>query len=164
MPAPVKTIKVTFGLPSFFLYFSAMLRPFIVTCLLLLSIASIAQDKDERAIRAVLSNQAAAWNTGSIDAYMQGYWQHDSLLFVGKKGPTYGYNATLDNYKKSYKDTAQMGKLHFTILQVKKLSSKHRFVLGKWELKRSVGDIGGHFTLVFRKIDGKWVIIADHSS
>lgn len=141
-----------------------MVRQLIIICLLFVSDAVLAQDKDEKAIRAVLAKQAAAWNTGSIEAYMDGYWNNDSLLFVGKNGPTYGYNATMQRYKKSYTDTAQMGKLYFTILQVSKLSDKHRFVLGKWELKRSVGDLGGYFTLIFRKIEGKWVIVADHSS
>jgi hypothetical protein len=27
-----------------------------------------------------------------------------------------------------------------------------------------VGDVGGHFTVLFRKMGNKWVIVADHSS
>ena len=57
-----------------------------------------------------------------------------------------------------------MGKLTFDILQVKKLDTEYYFVIGKWFLKRDAGDIGGHYTLLFRKIDGKWKIINDHSS
>jgi len=55
-------------------------------------------------------------------------------------------------------------KLDFEILQVKLLSGEYAFVLGKWHLTRSIGDIGGHFTLLFRKIKGQWFIIADHTS
>jgi ketosteroid isomerase-like protein len=95
---------------------------------------------------------------------MKGYWNNDSLLFVGKNGPTYGYNTTLQNYQKSYPDTANMGKLAFTVLQVTPLSADTWFVLGKWQLTRSVGNISGHYTLLFRKIRGQWLIIADHSS
>lgn len=126
--------------------------------------ATNAQDKHEHAIKQILARQAAEWNKGNLEGYMQGYWNNDSLLFIGKSGPTYGYQATLQRYKKSYADTAQMGRLHFDILQVKKLSKDHRFVLGKWTLTRSVGNLGGYFTLLFRKIDGEWVIVADHSS
>jgi hypothetical protein len=57
-----------------------------------------------------------------------------------------------------------MGKLHFTILQTKPLGKQHYFVVGKWHLARSVGNLQGHFSLVFKKIKGKWFIIADHSS
>jgi len=57
-----------------------------------------------------------------------------------------------------------MGKLSFNILQVKKLSNEYYYVVGKWMLKRTVGDLSGHYNLLFRKINGKWVIVADHSS
>ena len=123
-----------------------------------------AQSADETAIRAVMDAQLKAWNNGDIDAFMQTYLKSDSLLFVGSKGPTYGWQNTLDNYKKHYPDTAAMGKLDFTILEVRKLSAEYSFVLGKWHLTRSIGDIGGAFTLLFRKINGKWLIVADHSS
>lgn len=95
---------------------------------------------------------------------MNGYWKSDSLMFIGKNGVTYGYNKTLNNYRRNYPDTAAMGKLTFDILEVKRLSADHYFVLGKWMLQRSIGDLSGHYTLLFRKINGEWVIVADHSS
>jgi hypothetical protein len=57
-----------------------------------------------------------------------------------------------------------MGKLNFTILVVKKLSPRYYEVVGKWYLKRSIGDANGHYTLLLRKIKGSWVIVSDHSS
>lgn len=123
-----------------------------------------AQSKDETAIRAILDEQTAAWNRGDIESFMKGYWENDSLMFIGKTGVTYGYINTLNNYKKGYPDTASMGKLIFTLIQVKRLSKEYYHITGKWFLKRSVGDVGGHYTLVFRKINGRWVIISDHSS
>lgn len=126
--------------------------------------AAFAQSKDETAVRAILSTQQNAWNRGDINAFMIGYWQNDSLLFVGKNDPKYGYQTTLDNYKKNYQDTAAMGKLKFDLLQLKQLGKDNYFVLGKWFLNRSIGNIGGMFTLLFQKINGEWKIIADHSS
>lgn len=123
-----------------------------------------AQPKDEIAIRNVLKIQTAAWNNGNIEAFMKGYWQNDSLMFIGKSGITYGWQKTLDNYKKGYPDTAAMGKLDFVILEVKNLSPQNYFVVGKWHLARSIGDLSGHFTLLFKKIKGNWFIVADHSS
>jgi hypothetical protein len=95
---------------------------------------------------------------------MKGYWENDSLRFIGKSGITYGYSNTLNNYKRGYPDTAAMGKLQFTILVVKKLSPRYYEVVGKWYLKRSIGDVSGHYTLLLRKINSKWVIVSDHSS
>jgi ketosteroid isomerase-like protein len=122
------------------------------------------QDKDARLIQNAMTEQLAAWNSGDIPRFMQTYWQSDSLAFIGKSGITYGWQKTLDNYKKGYPDTAAMGKLDFTILETKRLSAQYFFVIGKWHLTRSIGDVGGHFTLVFKKIKNKWLIVTDHSS
>lgn len=47
-----------------------------------------AQSKDELAIRNVLSTQSQAWNDGNLELFMNGYWQSDSLMFIGKTGVT----------------------------------------------------------------------------
>lgn len=137
----------------------------IATCIFLLhTTVSLAQNKDEMEIRKTLSQQNTAWNQGNLDSFMVGYWNNDSLLFIGSGGPRYGYETTLKGYKKSYPDTAHMGHFTSTILSMKKLSDEYYFVVGKWELQRSVGDVSGYYTLLFRKIKGHWEIIADHSS
>ena len=140
------------------------MKKFILIGFLAFGINAIAQSADELCIRKVLNDQTAAWNRGNIEAFMKGYWESDSLMFVGKNGVTYGWQNTLNNYKKNYPDTSAMGKLSFTLISVKQLSSRHFFIVGKWYLKRSIGDISGHFTLLFKKIKSHWVIIKDHSS
>jgi len=132
--------------------------------LFLFSLICFSQNKDEQSIRSLLQKQVEAWNRGNIDEFMQGYWKNDSLKFIGKSGVTYGYNQTLANYKKNYDDTVKMGKLSFDLLEVNKLSPELYFVVGKWFLKRSIGNIGGYYTLLLRKIKGKWVIVVDHTS
>ncbi|MBA2248832.1 MAG: DUF4440 domain-containing protein [Chitinophagaceae bacterium] len=131
---------------------------------ILISVTANAQSGDVAAILDLLNKQTKAWNNGQIEKFMEGYWQSDSLMFIGKSGVTYGWQKTLDNYKKGYPDTAAMGKLDFNLLQFKSLSPTCYFVVGKWHLARSIGEVGGVFTLLFRKIKKKWVIIADHSS
>ncbi len=132
--------------------------------LCLASLTVVAQSRDETALLKVLDEQNSAWNRGDIHSFMKGYWENDSLMFVGKSGVTYGWTNTLNNYKKGYPDTAAMGKLTFTNIKVKKLSKKYYFIVGKWYLKRSIGDVSGHYNLLMEKINGRWVIIADHSS
>jgi ketosteroid isomerase-like protein len=136
-----------------------------VLFLLLISFTATAQTNAEKAVRHILAEQSDAWNRGDIHGFMKGYWQHDSLMFIGKSGVTYGWNNTLGNYKKNYPDASSMGKLTFTILKVKSLSDQYQEVVGKWHLKREEkGDLEGHFTLLFQKIKGNWVIVMDHSS
>jgi uncharacterized protein (TIGR02246 family) len=119
---------------------------------------------DENAIRQVMAAQETAWNRADIEGFMEGYWKSDSLTFIGSRGVTYGWQATLDSYKKGYPDAAAMGKLTFTILQLEVLSPESAYVIGKWQLTREKDAPGGHFTLLWKKIGGKWVIVADHTS
>lgn len=133
--------------------------------LLLLSLfvfKTSAQDKE--AILHVLETQQQAWNNGDIGAFMQGYWKSDSLLFVGKTAPVHGWKLTIARYKKTYPDKAAMGQLTFDIMQVTVLDPSNAFVLGGWRLKREKDEPGGYFTLWFRKINGEWKIVCDHTS
>jgi ketosteroid isomerase-like protein len=123
-----------------------------------------AQSTDEIAIKQLLDGQTNAWNNGNIDAFMKGYWQSDSLIFIGRTGLKYGYTTALENYKKAYPDTAAMGRLRFDLMQMKRLSSEYYQVTGKWTLQRTIGDLQGYFTLLFKKIKNSWVIISDHTS
>jgi hypothetical protein len=125
---------------------------------------SIAQSKDEAAIMEMLTQQTISWNNGNLEEFMESYWKSDSLKFIGKTGLNYGWTTTLNNYKCNYPDTAAMGKLDFNILEVKRLSEIYYFVIGKWHLARTIGDLGGHFTLLVKKIKNKWLIVADHST
>ncbi len=125
---------------------------------------SFAQNSDVTTIQSILDNQTKAWNNGDLDAFMVGYLNSDSLVFIGKSGPTYGYKNTLANYKKGYPDKSHMGNLHFDIVSIKPLNEDHYFVIGKWDLTRTVGNLNGIFTLVFRKTKEGWKIISDHSS
>ena len=143
-----------------------MNRRLLTALFLIMLIASVSAQapKDETAIRQVMAHQVDAWNKGNVDAFMKGYWNNDSLVFIGKSGPSYGYRQALANYKKNYNGPDQMGKLFFDLLKVKRLSADYYFVIGKWFLKRKSGDIGGIYTLLFRKINGEWRIIVDHTS
>lgn len=126
--------------------------------------SGFAQSADENSIRKILSDQQNAWNAGDIERFMKGYRQSDSLLFIGKSGVTHGWRKTLDTYKKNYPDTAAMGILNFNLLELKPLSAEYYFVIGKWHLERTAGNLEGHFTLLFKKINGTWFIVTDHSS
>ena len=134
----------------------------IISLLIVVSIQ--AQSNDEKAIVKILSEQDAAWNRGDIDDFMKGYWKNDSLMFIGKSGITYGWQNTLNNYKKRYPDTTAMGKLNFEYIEMKQLSANYFFVVGKWYLTRTIGNLEGAFTLLLRKINNIWVIVKDHSS
>ena len=119
---------------------------------------------DKAAILKTLADQQKAWNEGNIEKFMEGYWKSDSMQFIGKRGINFGWKATLEGYKKGYPDTVAMGKLSFEILRVNPVSADAAFLTGKFYLKRTIGDANGIFTLVLRKIDGRWLVVYDHTS
>ena len=130
----------------------------------LVTIFCRAQSPDELSIKKILNDQSVAWNRGDIESFMKGYWENDSLVFIGKNGVTYGWSKTLSNYKRNYPDTVAMGKLAFTIINARALSPEYFYVIGKWHLQRSAGNLEGYFVLLLKKINGQWAIIDDHSS
>ena len=130
----------------------------------LFPVITFAQTKDEREILSILDRQTQAWNAGDLESFMVGYLESDSLMYIGKSGVTYGFRSTLDSYRRNYSGPDKMGKLTFTILHLKPLGRKHYLVVGKWSLKRTAGDVSGHYTLTFARQKGRWLIIADHSS
>lgn len=120
--------------------------------------------KDKQAILEVLNKQVECWNKQDIEGFMEGYWKSDSLKFIGKSGFTKGWKATLESYKKNYPDKNAMGILKFEIINLQGISADAAVVTGKWMLTRTIGNLQGIFTLIFQRIQRKWVIVYDHSS
>ncbi|WP_443944787.1 YybH family protein [Pedobacter sp. AW1-32] len=141
-----------------------MKKLFIIVLMFIGFAAKAQSPKDKQAILDVLESQRLAWNKGDVETFMDGYIKSDSLLFVGQNGPTYGWQKTLDNYKKTYPDKAAMGILTFGIKKVEFLSKDVAFVLGSWNLKRAKDEPKGYYTLLFKKINGEWKVAVDHSS
>ncbi|MCY1719185.1 nuclear transport factor 2 family protein [Prolixibacteraceae bacterium Z1-6] len=122
------------------------------------------KEAEKREILSLLHKQAEAWNEGNLEKFMETYLNSEKLVFIGGNGPTYGWQATLDRYKKNYPNKAAIGKLEFKILNISKIDTRTVFLIGRFELTREIGNLAGHFTLVIQKIDGKWLIVSDHSS
>ena len=114
----------------------------------------------------LMMKQQQSWNEGNIEEFMSSYWKSDSLMFIGKNGIHYGWQTTLDNYKKSYRNREEMGKLNFTNLDCKPLDSQYHQITGNWKLIRndSLGDLSGYYTLLWKKIEDRWVIVYDHTN
>ena len=124
-------------------------------------------DRDESirgAVESVLRIQQEAWNRGDVDAFMEHYWKSDDLTFSSEGKTTRGWTATLNRYRDRYPTPEQMGQVKFSNLEITPLGDSAALVLGKWNLKRENEPLKGNFSLVFRKLDGRWVIVHDHTS
>ncbi len=151
--------------------------PALVLLLIVLSIAgcnrrdNAAQTVDKMrteqidgAIRAVMDAQAAAWNRGDIDGFMDGYWKSNETLFLSGDSVTRGWQTVLDRYKRNYDSREKMGSLAFTELEVRPVSEEMAIVIGRWQLTREKDTPQGRFTLIFRRLPEGWRITHDHTS
>ena len=136
----------------------------LLTLILLFASINVVGQGEEKAIREVMSIQEECWNEGDLECFMEGYWKSEQLIFIGSSGVNYGWQKTLDNYKKSYPTKEKMGTLKFDILIMEPLSDDFWSVIGKWSLQRKDDNPHGFFSLIFRLIGEEWVIVSDHSS
>ncbi|MEM7475364.1 MAG: nuclear transport factor 2 family protein [Planctomycetota bacterium] len=144
------------------------LRCFGVLCLLIFSLGMAFPFTDQETplaeeLSSILAKQEAAWNRGDLEDFMGAYWNSEKLTFSSGGTTQRGWDATLTRYQKSYPDKETMGKLTFSKLEVEALGAEAALMLGRWHLDREE-PAQGNFSLVWRKISGKWVIVHDHSS
>ena len=137
-----------------------MKKAFLVFVVLL---GCTAKNSGENAIRELLYDQQNAWNQGNVEEFMEGYWKSDSLMFIGSK-ITYGWDSTLARYHRTYPNRDAMGQLTFTFYDFKFVGDDACLVTGRYHLKRLSDEPSGLFTLLLKKIGGRWLIVYDHTS
>ena len=126
--------------------------------------APVSDEEARNAIRAVLIRQQTDWNRGDVTAFLDGYWKSPELTFSGDGGITRGWQGVLERYRKAYPNQQVMGRLTFSDLEFRPLGDSAELILGKWELKRTSGDVGGVFSLVWQRFPEGWRIVHDHTS
>jgi ketosteroid isomerase-like protein len=116
------------------------------------------------AISGVLAAQVAAWNRGDLATFMDSYWRSEELRFASGDTPVRGWADALRRYRSTYPDRTDMGELRMSDIEISILAPDAATAFGRWRLAQAAGSPGGLFTLVLRKIDGRWLIIHDHTS
>jgi beta-aspartyl-peptidase (threonine type) len=120
--------------------------------------------RDAAEIRAVMAAQAAAWNRGDIDGFMDGYARSDATEFVAGDKLTRGWQTVRDRYRKKYDSREKMGALTFSELKITPLGGDAALVIGRWRLVVKNDKPHGRFTLLFRRTASGWRIVHDHTS
>lgn len=113
----------------------------------------------------VFGDQQMSWNDGKIDEFVsKGYWNDPTLTLFSNGEIVKGYDMVLARYLDRY-GSGELGKLTFTGFETVGISDTLIVVRGRWRIDyTSQDDREGLFTLVLRKIDGRWQIIHDHNS
>jgi ketosteroid isomerase-like protein len=120
---------------------------------------------DDALIRGLLQKQADDWNKGNLDQFVEGYKKSEDTLFVGATGIKRGSKAILERYKSAYPDREAMGHLTFSDLEVHLTCANSAYAVGEFRLEMANKEHGsGFFTLNLIKSDGRWEIVADHTT
>lgn len=120
---------------------------------------------DDRAVRAVIDAQRAAWNRGDLDGYMDGYARTDELVFTSGGKIRRGWQETFAKYRAKYGASPQtMGHLELEILGVQPLGADGAIVLGRWRLTDTPAAGQGVFSVAFARTSAGWRIVHDHTS
>lgn len=114
-------------------------------------------------VEQAIERHAAAWNSGDMEGFLD-YYDRSNVTFSSGGETQRGWDAIAERFRTRYGQPGKMGTLRFTNLAVTPLSSDAAMVLGDWHLTRSDGELRGNFTLVMRRIAGRWLIIHDHTS
>lgn len=120
---------------------------------------------DDAQIRGLLQKQADDWNKGNLDQFVEGYKKSEDTLFVGATGIKRGSKAILERYKSTYPDREAMGQLTFSNLEVHVTCANSAYAVGEFRLEMANKEHrSGFFTLNLIKSDGRWEIVADHTT
>lgn len=112
-------------------------------------------------IEQMMHGAAQAWTDNDLEAFMACYAKTDDLRFAIPSGVVMGWDTLHERYSRSINNSD----LRFSDLDIQVLSPDAAFVFGRFHNTTPDGGYGtGLYTLLVRKIDGKWVIVHDHSS
>lgn len=115
-------------------------------------------------IEATLHAQAAAWNEGNLDAYMETYWKSDDLKFVSDVDITNGWSDTLKRYRDRYAGDDGLGWLVFDKIDVEVVTDDVAVVTGRYNLTKGDAVSSGAYSLVMKQMAGVWQIVHDHTT
>lgn len=119
---------------------------------------------DETLISTLLNGMARAWCEGDIEVMFASYWRDAGLRYANGAAVVRGFDAVCDNFRGRFSDRATMGQLSFSELEVEKLGPDVATAFGRWHIEREAGPAEGLFTLVLKRMGGRWLITSDHAS
>lgn len=118
----------------------------------------------QEVILATLRAQMAAWNEGDLDAFMETYWKDADLKFVSGTTIKRGWDATMKRYRDSYGGGEGLGQLGVERLDVKMITDDVAILTGRFNHMDKGVTSSGVFSLIWRRDNGAWRIVHDHTS
>ena len=121
---------------------------------------------DAQQIYEALLKMLDRWNAHDIEGYLEVYWESPELLVAVDSEQFNGWQQLHDSYINGYPDRNSMGVIDPKRIQVKLLKSDLALALTWWSISfpTSKQKVVGNTTMNLQKFDGRWRVIAAHSS
>lgn len=116
----------------------------------------------KKTLIALLKKQESDWNRADLTAFLQPYWDSDTLVTVNIRGLKYGKSSLERQLRKDFPDSSSMGHLDYEVIHISLIGEKDALLTGKWLRKNEKKFRGGYFTILLRKTGSRWVIISEH--
>jgi uncharacterized protein (TIGR02246 family) len=146
-----------------------MKRPILLGLLALLAVSApaLAQQKDdaEALIEREQQEMLDAWNRNDLDAHLKAYAL--DATWTTSNGLLHGKEAIKQSLIKGFKRGDDLlGDLEFGKSEYRRLSADVMMSHGSFRVFNlpSGKEIKGQSTLLWKRVDGKWLIVHDHSS
>jgi ketosteroid isomerase-like protein len=113
-----------------------------------------------------LANSAVEWSRNDLDGFMDSYENSSETTYVTAHRLIRGFGAIKAMYASRFGGKKSLGKLSFTLEEVRPLGSGFALAIGRYELIRVdlPSPASGIFTLVFHHTQEGWKIVSDHTS
>jgi|SRR5688500_4311714 ketosteroid isomerase-like protein len=116
-------------------------------------------------LSSMLSQAAAAWNRGDLDAFMADYLPGDRTSFVTNQGVLHGIDEVRARYAPRFAPGGVRDSLSFARLETDWLAPGVAYLNAEYILSRGDSVVArGPTSLVLLRHEGRWRIVHDHSS
>lgn len=116
-------------------------------------------------VRKALDGQVQAWNEGKLEEAMTYYWESPEMLWISKNGIDKGYTSVLEMFRKDFSDRSKMGVYTYLPLFIEEVSTEAVYYVFRWKIELQGKQLmGGISSQLWKKLNGNWVITAEHAS
>lgn len=116
-------------------------------------------------VKQALDEQVEAWNKGELEKAMSYYWESSDMLWISRNGTEQGWQEVLEMFQNDFTDRSKMGAYTYEPLHIEQIAPEAVYYVYRWKIDLQGKKLmGGISSQLWKKLNGRWVITAEHAS